>query len=144
MVKHVVIGWRSKKIISGGSVQVGLEVCKSVLQCTCVMDSNLNTGYESLGSFHIGRKDLTKEAGSKFMWIHVSVTSSLLLIVPTIISSADFVILYPKQQHGLWYRWYLRMINEATIFCEKYKLYLSQSRSSNCNSPQTPRIWQSL
>lgn len=59
MVKHVVIGWRSKKIISGGSVQVGLEVCKSVLQCTCVMDSNLNTGYESLGSFHIGRRGKT-------------------------------------------------------------------------------------
>jgi len=33
VVKHMVMGWSTKKIISGGSVQVGLDVCKALLRC---------------------------------------------------------------------------------------------------------------
>lgn len=39
--------------------------------------------------------------------------------------SCWLVILFSNQQQGLWYRWYLRVINETRAFCGNYKLYLS-------------------
>lgn len=54
-----------KKVILAGSVQVA-KLCCSI---SCAMDSDVNTGYETLVSFSIGcrRKDVTKETGSEFM-----------------------------------------------------------------------------